>query len=619
MKNALWIPIVIAATMFVFQLGGSWQSETLAAEPFRPLGLRQVKVGGEIGRRIDATINNNLLKLNLEQDFLDPFRKKSARAGYVGLGKTIEASVHFAFYTGDENLLALKKRLVDETIKTQTTEGYIGIMAEDARMWGMWDVHEIGYIIQGLVADYHCFHETRSLDAATKLADFVLDRWATMPDNWSQQTHYLTDPVTMGLDSALLALYAETGQQRFLDFCLKERSLLTWNLPIVIGRRELMEGDASAYVSKCLAQLELYHLQPKQELLPQSRRLMQFFRSGDGMCITGAVGLAEVFTDDQDGRGDVGETCETVYQILFFDQLLQLEGKPIYGDFMERTIYNTLFAVQSLDGRRLRYYAPMEGRREYFTADTYCCPCNYRRLISKLPAMIYYQSDKGVAVNLYTSSEADFKLDGDNTVKIRQETDYPTSGHVECHIDPSTPAQFALQLRIPRWCDEKVAVSVNGQLINERVVPGTFFKIDRTWQSGDRVTIDMPMSWRLVLGRKRQSGRAAVMRGPIVFCLNPSQDSSLAGKDGADLGYIVLDPTSLVDVADGSDAARPQGVACQVQAGRGGTGIQFCSGLSLQLTEFTDPEGKCVYFRLPDLRAAVPDELMGLSTENRKE
>ena len=54
MKTALWIPIVIAVTMFVFQLGGSWQSETLAAEPFRPLGLPQVKVGGEIGRRIDA-------------------------------------------------------------------------------------------------------------------------------------------------------------------------------------------------------------------------------------------------------------------------------------------------------------------------------------------------------------------------------------------------------------------------------------------------------------------------------------------------------------------------------------------------------------------------------------
>ena len=104
------------------------------------------------------TINNNLLKLNLEQDFLDPFREKIGPcAGYVGLGKTIEASVHCAFYTGDENLLALKKRLVDETIKTQTPEGYIGILTEDARMWGMWDVHEIAYIIQGLVADSPLF------------------------------------------------------------------------------------------------------------------------------------------------------------------------------------------------------------------------------------------------------------------------------------------------------------------------------------------------------------------------------------------------------------------------------------------------------------------------------
>jgi hypothetical protein len=33
--------------------------------------------------------------------------------------------------------------------------------------------------------------------------------------------------------------------------------------------------------------------------------------------------------------------------------------------------------------------------------------------------------------------------------------------------------------------------------------------------------------------------------------------------------------------------------------------------LSLRLTEFPDPQGKCVYFRLPDLSAAAPDELMG--------
>lgn len=37
-----------------------------------------------------------------------------------------------------------------------------------------------------------------------------------------------------------------------------------------------------------------------------------------------------------------------------------------------------------------------------------------------------------------------------------------------------------------------------------------------------------------------------------------------------------------------------------------------CSGnLALKLTEFPDPEGKCVYVRLPDPTAGVADDLVG--------
>ncbi|MDD4869163.1 MAG: glycoside hydrolase family 127 protein [Kiritimatiellae bacterium] len=573
-----------------------------------PLDLQQVKVGGEIGRRIDVTVNNNLLVLDVDKDFLLPFQKKNNHSGYVGLGKTIEAAVRFAAYTKNDKVFALKKHLVEETIKTQESDGYIGIMAKDARMWRMWDIHEMGYILLGLTSDYRYFREKRSLDAACKLADYIIQRWSTMPSDWSRQTHYCTDSAVMGLDRAMVALYRETGEQRFLTFCVKERSLLTWNLGIVIGRRELMEGDASAYFSKCVSQLELNHLQPQSKLLLQSQRLVRFMTAADGMCITGAIGQWEVFTDDQDVRGGLGETCATVYQLRVFDNMLQIEGKPVYGDLLERTIYNTLFAAQSSDGRKLRYYTPLEGNREYFQNDTYCCPCNYRRAISELPAMIYYQSRNGLAVNLYTPSEASIELGGNVSVKIRQETDYPTSGRVTVRLDPAKPVKFPLQLRIPKWCD-KAAATVNGQPVREQIIPGTFLSIKREWKAGDQVILDMPMTWRLVLGRKRQSGRAAVMRGPVVFCLNPAQDESLRNRDGADLGCIVLDSTSLTD-SPGGDAFRPRSMVCQVKAGRGGTGVAFCSGLSLRLTEFVDPDGKCVYFRLPDLSVAVPDELL---------
>lgn len=607
-NRAYFVAAVVGLAILVF--GNAGPTTASAGETFAPLELRQVTVGGEIGRRVDMTCKNNLLVLKIDEDFLTPFQKKTARDGYVGLGKTIEAAVRLAANAKDEKLVAFKNRLVEETIKLQLPDGYLGIMAEDARMWQMWDIHEMAYLIMGLTTDYHYFGEKRSLRAAGKLADYVLERWSKMPSDWPQQTHYIPDFSTMGLDRAILAIYRELGEPRYLDFCLKQRALATWNLGIVVGRREQMEGDASAYIAKCVAQLEFHHLQPTPGLLSPSRRLVRFLTGGDGMCITGAIGLYECFIDDQDGRDGLGETCATAYQLRLFDNMLQIEGKSVYGDLLERTVYNTLFAAQSPDGRQLRYYTPTEGKREYFDADTYCCPCNYRRAISELPAMIYYQSDKGIAVNLYTQSEATVKLRDGTDVKIGQETDYPTSGRVVLHVDPSKPIQFPLQLRIPRWCDKNVVANVNGQPIGRPIVPGKFLTIDRAWKPGDRVTLDMPMSWRLVLGRKRQAGRAAVMRGPVVFCMNPAQEKSLEAKDGADLGHIVLDPASLRD-ATTRDTVRPGGVACQAVAGRGGTGVEFCSGLSLVLTEFPDPDGRCTYFRLPDLSVAVPDELAG--------
>ena len=49
--------------------------------------------------------------------------------------------------------------------------------------------------------------------------------------------------------------------------------------------------------------------------------------------------------------------------------LMQIEGDSLYGDAMERTIYNALFAAQSRDGRELRKYTPFEGRREFYQGE----------------------------------------------------------------------------------------------------------------------------------------------------------------------------------------------------------------------------------------------------------
>jgi len=101
------------------------------------------------------------------------------------------------------------------------------------------------------------------------------------------------------------------------------------------------------------------------------------------------------------------------------------------------------------------------------------------------------------------------------------------------------------------------------------------------------------------------------MRGPVVYCLNPAQNKEIQNRDGADLSYLMLDSSSLKNAPGGDTTVRPGGTACDVRVCTEPSEIS-CEGtgmLSLKLTEFPDAEGKCVYFRLPDLSVAVPDEL----------
>ena len=576
---------------------------TFGALPQR-IDVRQVSVGGEIGRRIDVTVKNNLLKINVDRDFLKPFRENSGGA-YIGLGKLIDSAVRFAAHTGDREVIRLKNHLVEETIETQEDDGYIGIKPPGQRMWKLWDMHEMAYLVIGLTSDYELFGEERSLKAASALMDYLIRRWSAEPGRFNP--HITVFMAVTGLEEALLMLHDATGDKRYLDFCVDFRKLPEWDAPIVLGRWGPIAGHAYAYLHRCLAQLRLHQIKSAPGLLRKTREVMNFLREGDGLLINGVVSKHECWTNNQDGSEGLGETCATAYLIRVYDELLRMKQDSLYGDMMERSIYNGLFAAQSPDGRRLRYYVPFDGPRKYFNRDTYCCPCNYRRIVAELPSLVYYRFEDGLAVNLYALSEAEFELAGGPNVTIRQQTDYPNSGEVKITLTPSESAAFPVFLRIPGWC-ENARVSVNGESVDESVAGGQFFTLKREWNKGDEIKIKMPMRLRLVRGRQAQAGQVAVMRGPQLFCLNPDRNPSLKG---ADLEELHIDPESLKG-PDPDDSVRPDGQAVRV---KGSKSMPFAPGvrykLDLVLTEFPDPGGRATYFRVLRMgRVGVEDELV---------
>jgi uncharacterized protein len=588
----------------------SKMSQKIVKDPLVPVDLTNIKIGGEIGRRIDITISNNLLLLNIDEDFLSSFIKKND-AGYIGLGKLIDGAVRMAAYTGDKKVDSLKNHLIPEIIKAQEPDGYIGNMTPGNRMWKLWDIHEMGYIIYGLITNYKLFGDKHSLAAAEKAADYVIRNWSSMPVNWQNTTGVATHVAITGIHRTMLTLYSTTNNKVYLDFCLNQLDIKNMEPDIVIGRRKLIEGHIYGYMAESLAKLELYRKDTDEKLLNQAMKAIHFMTSENGMSISGGAGQEEIWSDDLDGRGELGESCATVYQLRVYDNLLRLKSDSRYGDIMERTIYNALFGAQSPDGRYIRYFTPLEGDRHYHNGDTYCCPCNYRRFISELPEMVYYHAGNGIAINLYTSSTADIRLEGDRSVSIRQETDYPSSGRVIFSITPSENTSFPLKLRIPSWCSN-ASITINGKLSDIVCKPGSFGIIERTWRPGDQVVLEMPMEWRLVQGRQRQAGRVAVMRGPMIFCLDPEQNESLAKMDAADLGRIVIDMPSIESTPIKDTTVRPEGIACRLRAGNLPFAMGNSGNLTLTLTEFANPKGKCTYFAIPDLSEAVPDELSGI-------
>ena len=190
----------------------------VGADLLAPLDVRDVKVGGEIGRRIAITVTNNLLKLDVDGDFLRPFTAVPRTGEFIGLGMMLDSTITFAAHTGDAQVLALKKHLVAKTIEAQEADGYIGTFAPDKRIKTIWDVHEMGYIIWALLEDHRYFGEEPSLAAARKAADYLIKNWSALPPDWGRDADVAPHVAFTGIERTMLDRSFQVWKTRYRLF-----------------------------------------------------------------------------------------------------------------------------------------------------------------------------------------------------------------------------------------------------------------------------------------------------------------------------------------------------------------------------------------------------------------
>jgi DUF1680 family protein len=208
--------------------------------------------------------------------------------------------------------------------------------------------------------------------------------------------------------------------------------------------------------------------------------------------------------------------------------LLRVTRESHYGDSMERVMYNTVLGSKPLmrDGRTF-YYSDynFDGRKSYRPDQHWaCCSGTLPQVAADYRLNSYFRDPQGVWVNLFVPSTLRWVQDGANLV-LTQKSDYPFASAIQFEIQSSSSRDFSLNFRIPAWA-ERPSLLVNGRAAQIDLIPGTFASVRRSWISGDRVELNLPMINRLEPIDAKHPETVALLSGPLVlFALAQGQPS----------------------------------------------------------------------------------------------
>lgn len=269
--------------------------------------------------------------------------------------------------------------------------------------------------------------------------------------------------------------------------------------------------------------------------------------------LTGGVGAShkgEAFSQDFDLRNDgYCESCASCGLSFWSDRMHRLHQDAHYRDVQERVLYNNLLGSIELSGENFYYQNPLASdKRRYPWHGCPCCVGNIPRALIAIKDLMYSMSSgrDTLYLNHFVDSEATLPNLAGQSLRIRQETEYPWKGEAKVALQPSVPTEFTLKIRIPNRTEselytatpslaDKFTLSVNGQRQSLPVEKG-YVSIRRLWKAGDHVALSLPLDVQRVHCDERvlaNRGRVALQRGPLTYSIedvdhtNPVRDMVL--------------------------------------------------------------------------------------------
>lgn len=479
----------------------------------------------------------------------------------------IDGLLPLAYLLNDQALIEKVKPWIEWTLASQKPDGYFGpdtdrsyepgLQRDNAHDW--WPKMVMLKVMQQY---YSATGDRRIIDFFTRYFKYQLAELPQSPLGkwtfWGEQR---------GGDNLMIVywLYSITGDDFLLDLGeLIHKQTFNWT-DIFLNQDHLSRQLSLHCVNLAQGFKEpiVYYQQNKdpRQILAVKNAVKEI-RNTIGLP-TGLWGGDELLRFGDPTAGS--ELCTAVEMMFSLEEMLEITGDVQWADHLERVAYNALPTQVTDDHSARQYYqqtnqvsvtpawrnfsTPHEDTDLLFGELTGypCCTSNLHQGWPKFVQNLWYATaDNGIAALVYAPSRVEAQVAGGQRVRIEEETAYPFDETIRFRIhfaDKVKKVFFPFHIRIPAWCKQPV-IKLNGTAIEVDTYPGEISRINREWNEGDQLTLELPMQ---VEASYWYGGSAVIERGPLLYALKMNEKwekKSFEGKKAEQYGSWYYEVTS---------------------------------------------------------------------------
>ena len=520
----------------------------------------------------------NMLRIYMDPDISHGYRNFEIAAGLKQgehHGPPFHDGDFYKLFEGLAMVYAVTKdpkldQKMDEIIatisKAQREDGYIHtpVIIEERKSGKRsefenrlnFETYNLGHLMTAACVHYHATGKISLLNVAKKATDFLYNFYQEASPELARNaicpSHYM----------GVVEMYRTTGNPRYLELVknlIDIRSLVEngtdHNQDRIPFRKQTQAVGHAVRANYLYAGAADVYAETGDDSLFHALDLIWHDLAERKLYITGACGALydgvspDGTTYDQPSIQQVhqaygrdyqlpnitahNESCANIGNILWNWRMFLITGEAKYMDVMELTMYNSLLAGVSLNGKEYFYTNPLcvsddltyelrwSKEREEYISYCNCCPPNTIRTISEIHNYFYSLSEEGLWINLYGGNTLSTSLRDGSPLTLTQTTDYPWDGTIRIVLEQVPEKEFSIFLRIPGWCDEAV-ILINGKPSSLIPVSGEYAELRRKWTQGDHIELNLSMKTKLIEANplvEETRNQVAIKRGPVVYCL----------------------------------------------------------------------------------------------------